>query len=271
MSHNITVESGKSVRLPTSGKYCDRDIIITATGGGEQTSGIIGKSWESLVNEGHIHINSGTLTTNYDADDDNNYSDDALYGDLVIPNDGSVAYIGHRAFSWLDSLFSITLPDAVLEIDDYAFMGTKYGLKLIIGDGCNPFHSRNSFDGGMFGSITVSENNPYVKSIDGSLYGKDGKSLFKWCCGKSEQFTISIPDGTQIIVARAFESGWCEQLNIPNSITHIDGEAFAGFTCNQINFAGTVAQWNAIDGTQNLAECGAEFVQCTDGIVSLML
>lgn len=33
MSHNITVEGGTSVRLPTAGKYCDRDIIITAEGG----------------------------------------------------------------------------------------------------------------------------------------------------------------------------------------------------------------------------------------------
>lgn len=32
-THNITVESGKSVRLLTAGKYCDRDIIVTATGG----------------------------------------------------------------------------------------------------------------------------------------------------------------------------------------------------------------------------------------------
>lgn len=31
---NITVEGGKSVKLPTGGKYCDRDIVITATGGG---------------------------------------------------------------------------------------------------------------------------------------------------------------------------------------------------------------------------------------------
>ena len=35
MSHNITVEGGTSVRLPTAGKYCDRDIVVTATGGGE--------------------------------------------------------------------------------------------------------------------------------------------------------------------------------------------------------------------------------------------
>lgn len=33
MSFDITVESGTSVRLPTAEKYCDRDIVITATGG----------------------------------------------------------------------------------------------------------------------------------------------------------------------------------------------------------------------------------------------
>ena len=32
MSFNITVEGGSSVRLPTAGKYCDKDIVVTATG-----------------------------------------------------------------------------------------------------------------------------------------------------------------------------------------------------------------------------------------------
>lgn len=32
MSHNITVEGGSAVRLATAGKFCDRDIVITATG-----------------------------------------------------------------------------------------------------------------------------------------------------------------------------------------------------------------------------------------------
>ena len=31
--HDITVESGSSVRLKTAGKYCDRDIVVTAEGG----------------------------------------------------------------------------------------------------------------------------------------------------------------------------------------------------------------------------------------------
>lgn len=34
MSWNIEVEGGSSVRLPTKGKYCDRDIVVTAKGGG---------------------------------------------------------------------------------------------------------------------------------------------------------------------------------------------------------------------------------------------
>jgi len=29
----VSVESGKSVKLPTAGKYCDRDIVVTAAGG----------------------------------------------------------------------------------------------------------------------------------------------------------------------------------------------------------------------------------------------
>jgi hypothetical protein len=35
MSYNITVEGGTSVRLPTAGKYCDGDILVTATGGAD--------------------------------------------------------------------------------------------------------------------------------------------------------------------------------------------------------------------------------------------
>ena len=31
----FSVESGKTITLPTAGKYCDRDIVVTATGGGD--------------------------------------------------------------------------------------------------------------------------------------------------------------------------------------------------------------------------------------------
>lgn len=55
MSHNITVEGGKTVRLPTAGKYCDRDIVITATGGGggsseEDVAALLGNTMTELDN-----------------------------------------------------------------------------------------------------------------------------------------------------------------------------------------------------------------------------
>ena len=37
MTHSIEVENGTAVKLPTAGKYCDRDILVTATGGGGYT------------------------------------------------------------------------------------------------------------------------------------------------------------------------------------------------------------------------------------------
>lgn len=37
MSFNFEVEAGKSVKLTTAGKYCDRDIVVSATGGGGYT------------------------------------------------------------------------------------------------------------------------------------------------------------------------------------------------------------------------------------------
>ena len=49
MSHNITVESGSSVRLPTAGKYCDRDIVVTATGGSEDLDAVLSEQEELIA------------------------------------------------------------------------------------------------------------------------------------------------------------------------------------------------------------------------------
>ena len=50
MSHNITVEGGSSVRLPTAGKYCDRDIVVTALGGAEDLNAELTEQ-ESLIEQ----------------------------------------------------------------------------------------------------------------------------------------------------------------------------------------------------------------------------
>ena len=49
MSYNITLESGSSICLPTAGKYCDRDIIITATGGTDSDNAVHDILTRSLI------------------------------------------------------------------------------------------------------------------------------------------------------------------------------------------------------------------------------
>ena len=41
MSYNIELESGKTATLHTSGKYCDRDVVVTATGGSEDLDAVL--------------------------------------------------------------------------------------------------------------------------------------------------------------------------------------------------------------------------------------
>lgn len=90
MSHNITVEGGTSVRLPTAGKYCDRDIVVTATGGGGDTN----------IEDGLV---SHTLSVE-------EYSNDR------------VTSIGYGTFYRCSKLAKVSIPN-VTSIDGYAFYG----------------------------------------------------------------------------------------------------------------------------------------------------
>ncbi|MBQ3147302.1 MAG: leucine-rich repeat protein [Oscillospiraceae bacterium] len=57
MSWNIEVEGGKSVRLPTAGKYCEQDIVVTATSDdlGKQ---VVERTITTLVNDQITKINA---------------------------------------------------------------------------------------------------------------------------------------------------------------------------------------------------------------------
>lgn len=82
---NIEVKGGSSVRLPTAGKYCDRDIVVTAADNSEELKGFIERS----------------LTT------------------VNIPD--SVTSIGRNAFSDCTNLKLTSLPSGVTSIKDGAF------------------------------------------------------------------------------------------------------------------------------------------------------
>ena len=72
MSHNITVEGGTSVRLPTAGKYCDRDIVITAEGGKptptqEKTVDIVENGTHTVVPDDGFALSKVTANVNVES------------------------------------------------------------------------------------------------------------------------------------------------------------------------------------------------------------
>lgn len=75
--HTITVESGKSVRLLTEGKYCDENILVTATGGDTEDA------WDEGYNEGYSQGYENGLDEGYSDgyDDGNNDGYDIGYAE----------------------------------------------------------------------------------------------------------------------------------------------------------------------------------------------
>ena len=85
---NITVEGGTSVRLPTAGKYCDRDIVITAEGGAvEPDSREQYQRVEYIESDGSAYI-----VTDFVADE-NSCGIEAI---IDVGNYSSVATMGSR-------------------------------------------------------------------------------------------------------------------------------------------------------------------------------
>ena len=112
MSYNIEVQGGKSVRLPTKGKYCDRDIVVTATGGGgdDVAGAIVDRtitefSSDSCNNIGAYSFRSCKSLTK-----------------LVAPNAKSV---GEYAIYQCNSLRSVTLP-SVTTVSTNSFRDAQY-------------------------------------------------------------------------------------------------------------------------------------------------
>lgn len=115
----------------------------------------------------------------------------------------SVVTIGYRAFNSCASLERVDIPSSVTDIGLDAFL---YCLEL--------------------SAINVDSSNPNYKSIDGSLYTKDGKKLITYAIGKTDK-TVELPSGVTTIGENAFLDGEkMEELILPEGVTHIGDSAF---------------------------------------------
>jgi hypothetical protein len=128
MSWNIEVEGGKSVRLPTAGKYCDQDIVVTAKGddlakqiverkvtqivdNGITKVGVYGVAYCSELTEVRLPECSGIETSGFTA-----------CRCLVIADFPKLLWISDQAFDWCSLLKNVNFPK-VTTLGDFSFRG----------------------------------------------------------------------------------------------------------------------------------------------------
>ncbi|MDD6035306.1 MAG: leucine-rich repeat protein [Lachnospiraceae bacterium] len=158
---------------------------------------------------------------------------------IIVPaeiNGKTVTIIGGNAFAYLYDLVSIVLPDTIRKIDRFAFFNCSSLIKIEIPngvteieyrafDGCNSLKSVfipaslkkiGGYDGtnryyGFYNwdclsleEYIVSDENEVFTSIDGSLYSKDGTTLFCVPCATKGSFRI--PETVLLVQTYAFEN-----------------------------------------------------------------
>jgi hypothetical protein len=169
-----------------------------------------------------------TFTLN---DDGVSYSvtdcDTAATGEMIIPSTYNSLpvteirglYEWEGAFNSCSSLTSITIPDSVTSIGDYAFESCSSLTSITIPDSVTSIGDGAFRHCSSLTSITIPDS---VTSI--------GEDAFYDCTSLS---SITIPDGVTSIGSNAFS--YCSSLTsitIPNSVVSIGGDAF--YSCSSL-------------------------------------
>ena len=164
-------------------------------------------------------------------------------------------------------LSKIELPSSIKSIGDCAFLFCDKLTKINIPANVNYIHSLAFASCPKLSKITVDENNEFYKSIDGSLYTKDGSVLIQYAVGKSDK-TFTLPDGvisiddsafvgctslTKIILSEGLKEigtsafSYCTNLKsitIPRTVTKISYSIFDGCKkLDTITYTGTQYEW----------------------------
>ena len=149
------------------------------------------------------------------------------------------------------ALTSVTLPNSLTTIGEAAFSGNRALTSITIPAGVTQL-PKNAFSAcTALTNINVAEGNQSYSSNGGVVFSKDGETLRLYPYGKSE-LVYTIPDGVTSIEDKAFPgSQRLAALVIPTSVTSIEDLPLS----TNIYYAGTEAQWNAVDMDETLRAC----------------
>lgn len=113
-------------------------------------------------------------------------------------------------------------------------------------------------DNKVLEKLTVSEQDPKYKTIDGVLFSKDGKRLIYYPMGKQDSH-YTIPDGTRVIMPDAFANNrYIENVIMPDTVESIGVGAFCGSSLKQVRLSAglkEIPDWNMYNSGGTFMEC----------------
>ena len=136
--------------------------------------------------------------------------------ELHIPN--GVKIIGHEVIASCKNIKTINIPAGVEDI---------YGGLYSESSGMNAFSWSDGLE-----EITVDEENPFYRAIDGVLFNKEGTTLLQYPCGRSGAEYV-IPEGvTKLAWGSFLETIYLETVRFPSSLEMINEYSF--FKCSSL-------------------------------------
>ena len=139
-------------------------------------------------------------------------------GKTLLSKDSNILYyyFGNDA--------TLNIPEGVTSIDDKTFdafntmtaINLPKSMKLI--EGGYVFFNCKALE-----NITISEDNEYMKAVDGILYSKDGTKLIRCPTKKT---SVTILSSVRTICSYAFAGCGLTEINIPDGVTEISEKAF---------------------------------------------
>ncbi len=248
VNENITLHAGweAEAQLPDSTAsltFVKEGNAYTVTGVGEEMVVVIPAEHEGLpVTKIQGHHGTGAFaqkefTSVTIPDTITEIGQNTFYGcrQLVTVNigvDSELAIIGNNAFSACSSLTDIAIPQGVTTIGNSAF------------NNCSVI------------SFSVASGNTAYRSENGHLIESSTQTLIRGANNST------VPDGVKVLEARSFQrTSGITELNIPKSVEKIGNSFINESTVTKINYAGTEAEWNAIEKSATMWNYGNREVQ----------